>query len=54
MPLAWEELDAVRASNQWTIANIHERLDVGDSPWDDYAPQAIAGAMKAMDFTPGR
>lgn len=54
VPLAWEELDAVRASNQWTIANIHERLDVGDSPWDDYAPQAIAGAMKAMDFTPGR
>ncbi len=53
VPLAWEELDAVRASNQWTIANIHERLDVGDTPWDDYAPQAIAGAMRAMDFKPG-
>ncbi|CUJ83082.1 Putative DNA ligase-like protein Rv0938/MT0965 [Achromobacter sp. 2789STDY5608615] len=53
VPLAWEELDAVRASDQWTIANIHERLDVGDTPWDDYAPQAIAGAMRAMDFKPG-
>lgn len=54
VPLAWEELEQVRASDQWTIAHIHERLDVGDTPWDDYAPQAIAGAMKAMDFTPGR
>lgn len=52
VPLAWEELDAVRASNQWTIANIHERLDVGDTPWDDYAPQALGAAMKAMDFRP--
>lgn len=53
VPLAWEELDAVRASDQWTIGNIHERLDVGDTPWDGYAPQSIAGAMKAMDFKPG-
>ncbi|CAB3906785.1 DNA ligase D [Achromobacter ruhlandii] len=52
VPLAWEELDEVRASDQWTIANIHERLDVGDSPWDDYAPQALGAAMKALDFKP--
>lgn len=52
VPLAWDELDEVRASDQWTIANIHTRLDVGDAPWDDYTPQALGAAMKAMDFKP--
>ncbi|MCF7769440.1 MAG: DNA ligase D [Achromobacter pulmonis] len=52
VPLAWDELDQVRSSAQWTIANIHERLDVGDAPWDGYAPQALAAAMKALDFKP--
>ncbi|MGE8656088.1 MAG: DNA ligase D [Achromobacter sp.] len=52
VPLAWDELDSVPASDAWTIANIHARLDVGDAPWDDYAPQALAAAMQALDFKP--
>lgn len=53
VPLAWDELGDVPASDKWTIANIHTRLDVGDTPWDDYRPQALGAAMKAMGFKPG-
>ncbi len=53
VPLAWDELDDVPASDAWTVANIHTRLDVGDSPWDGYRPQALRAAMQAMAFKPG-
>ena len=53
VPLSWDELGDVPASDKWTIATIHTRLDVGDSPWDDYQPQALGAAMKAMGFKPG-
>lgn len=53
VPLAWEELDAVWTSDHCTIAHIHTRLDVGDMPWDGYAPQALGAAIQAMDFKPG-
>lgn len=52
VPLAWDELGDVPASDKWTIANIHTRLDVGDAPWDGYRPQALGAAMKAMGFKP--
>lgn len=52
VPLAWDELGDVPASDKWTVANIHTRLDVGDTPWDDYRPQALGAAMKAMGFKP--
>ncbi len=53
VPLAWDELGDVPASDSWTVANIHTRLDVGNAPWDGYRPQALGQAMKAMDFKPG-
>ncbi|MBB1627783.1 ATP-dependent DNA ligase [Achromobacter sp. UMC71] len=52
VPLAWDELDDLRASDTWTIANIHTRLDAGNAPWDGYRPQALGAAMKAMGFKP--
>jgi len=52
VPIGWDELKSLKGSSQWTISNIHERLDVGNTPWDDYAPQAIARAMKAIGFDP--
>ena len=52
VPLAWDELGNVQGGNQWTIANIHDRLDVADTPWDDYAPQSIGGAMQAIGYRP--
>ncbi|OYO27791.1 DNA ligase D [Janthinobacterium sp. PC23-8] len=52
VPLAWEELDKLKAADQWTVANVHSRLDVGNTPWDGYARSAkgIAAAMKKLGF----
>ncbi|CAM3980226.1 DNA ligase (ATP) [Bordetella tumbae] len=54
VPVAWDELSALKSSAQWTIATVHQRLDVGNDPWADYAPQGIAQAMKALGFDPSR
>ncbi|CAP43784.1 DNA ligase D [Bordetella petrii] len=54
VPLGWDELASLERSDQWTVANIHTRLDVGNAPWDDYAPQALGAAMKALGYRPGR
>ncbi|MYM67817.1 DNA ligase D [Pseudoduganella sp. FT55W] len=55
VPLAWDELPKLHSADQWTVANAHTRLDVGNTPWDDYAKSAkgLAAAMKRMDFKPG-
>ncbi|ELX08055.1 putative DNA ligase-like protein [Janthinobacterium sp. HH01] len=54
VPLAWDELDGLHGADQWTIANVHERLDVGNTPWDDYAKSAkgLAAAMKMIGRSP--
>jgi bifunctional non-homologous end joining protein LigD len=51
IPLSWDEVDEVRGGAQWTIANVHERLDQGNEPWKSYAPQGLGKAMKLLDFT---
>jgi bifunctional non-homologous end joining protein LigD len=55
VPVAWEELDALKAGDQWNIHNAHTRLDQGNAPWADYAKSAktLAAAMKKMGFKPG-
>ena len=55
VPLAWEELDGLRGADQWTVANVHTRLDVGNTPWDAYQHSAkgLAPAMKVLGFQPG-
>ncbi|MYM87338.1 DNA ligase D [Rugamonas sp. FT82W] len=55
VPLAWDELDDLHGADQWTVANVHTRLDVGNAPWDDYAKSAkgLAAAMRVMGFKPG-
>ncbi|WP_454690140.1 DNA ligase D [Achromobacter aloeverae] len=52
VPITWDELGKVKSSGQWTIGNIQERLDVADSPWDDYAPQDVRPAMRVLGFKP--
>jgi bifunctional non-homologous end joining protein LigD len=52
VPLAWDELQSVSSGAQWTIANAHTRLDVGNAPWEDYRPQAVKPAMKALRYEP--
>ena len=52
VPLAWDELATLRASDQWTVRNVHERLDVGNAPWQGYARAArsLKTAMKTIGF----
>jgi len=52
VPLAWDELPDLRAGDQWTVANVHTRLDRGNDPWSGYAKAArtLTAAMKQMDY----
>ncbi|WP_367850145.1 DNA ligase D [Rhodoferax sp. WC2427] len=50
VPIAWHEVPAISGSAQWTIANIHTRLDQGNDPWKSYTPQSLGKAMKLLDF----
>ncbi|WP_326539297.1 DNA ligase D [Pseudorhodoferax sp.] len=52
VPLAWDELGALKSSDQWTVRNVHERLDVGNTPWQGYARAAksLKTAMKTIGF----
>jgi bifunctional non-homologous end joining protein LigD len=54
VPLAWDELDAVKAGDQWNVRNVHTRLDKGNEPWSGYAKSArsLDAAMKKLEFTP--
>ncbi|OEZ90590.1 hypothetical protein JAB8_18690 [Janthinobacterium sp. HH106] len=54
VPLAWEELDQLKAGDQWNVGNVHSRLDVGNAPWAGYARSAkgLGAAMKKLAFTP--
>lgn len=54
VPLRWEELPGLKSSTQWTVANVHTRLDEGNAPWDGYARAAktLTKAMKALGYAP--
>ncbi len=54
VPVAWSEIDALRSSAQWHIRNIHERLDQGNGPWDDYGRSArtMTAGMRILGFKP--
>ncbi|MEA3086273.1 MAG: bifunctional non-ous end joining protein LigD [Paraburkholderia sp.] len=49
VPLSWDEVATTTSGDQWTIENVHERLeDLKRDPWADYAKtrQRITTAMK--------
>jgi len=52
VPLEWDELMRLKSSTQWTVANVHTRLDKGNAPWAGYAKAAkgITRAMKILGF----
>ena len=54
VPLDWRELVSLRSANHWTIRNVHERLDVGNTPWSGYAKatRSLNAAMKALGWRP--
>ncbi len=47
VPLEWDELATLKSSAQWTVMNVHTRLDKGNDPWSGYA-KAAKGITKAM------
>ena len=56
VPVSWEELPGLSSGSHWNLQNVGERLEVGNTPWDDYAASArpIGVPMEALGFKPGR
>ena len=54
VPLSWDELPAMKSSDQWNVLNAHTRLDKGNDPWEGYAKAAktLTGAMKKLGYKP--
>lgn len=54
VPIGWDELDSLTASDRWSARNIHERLDTGNEPWASYesSSQSIVPAMKTLGYKP--
>ncbi len=54
VPVGWDEIGGLKAADQWTVRNIHSRLDQGNAPWDGYekAANALTRAMRMMDYRP--
>jgi bifunctional non-homologous end joining protein LigD len=54
VPLAWEELPALKSAAQWTVGNVAERLATGNTPWDAYTAsrQSVIKPMKLLGFDP--
>jgi bifunctional non-homologous end joining protein LigD len=52
VPVRWDELAGLKGGAHWTVGTLHTRLDVGNTPWDDYESSrvALAGAMKSLGF----
>jgi bifunctional non-homologous end joining protein LigD len=51
MPVAWEELEALKGGAQWTVATAREHLSFQRAdPWADYARcrQTLAHARRAL------
>jgi len=54
VPVAWEELPALRGGDHWSVTTVHERLDMGNEPWKGYAGAArsLTTAMSALGYAP--
>lgn len=40
VPVNWHELDKLTGGAHWTLANVEERLRLGNGPWADYGQSA--------------
>jgi bifunctional non-homologous end joining protein LigD len=53
MPIAWEQLSALKSAAQWNIATAREYLSFQkEDPWADYwrSRQTLARAFEALGF----
>jgi bifunctional non-homologous end joining protein LigD len=48
MPCTWQELSVLTGGAHWTIANVRERLEAGENPWNNYSTtrQILKAASK--------
>ena len=53
VPIGWDELGGLAGGDQWTVKTVHERLNLGNSPWQDYEASRVAlgAAMKLLGFS---
>ena len=51
VPIGWDELDHVSGGAHWTLAQVPQRLRLGNGPWRDYAKsaRALGAARKMLD-----
>ena len=55
MPVAWEQLMALKGGAQWTVTTAREYLSFEQKdPWADYwtTPQRLAEGMKILGYKP--
>ena len=54
VPVAWDELPALRGGDHWSVRTVHARLDTGNAPWTGYARAArgLTFAMSALGYAP--
>ncbi len=54
VPVSWGELPSLRGADHWTVRTVHERLDTGNEPWNQYAKSArgLKAPMAALGFVP--
>ncbi len=54
VPLAWDELPTLKASDYWNVKNAQTRMDKGNDPWEGYAKAArtLTAAMKQLGYKP--
>ncbi len=54
VPIGWDELSRVTGGAHWSLANIDERLRIGNGPWLDYAGAAVDLDEAIGRIVPGR
>ena len=57
VPIRRDEIATLTGGDHWTVHNVEERLDVGNTPWEDYETSAAAlgSAMARLGHRkPGR
>ena len=52
VPVRWDELPSLKGGAHWSVATVHQRLDAGNAPWQEYDASrvALAAAMKKLGF----
>ncbi|HEY8026736.1 MAG TPA: DNA ligase D, partial [Burkholderiaceae bacterium] len=54
VPFGWDDLEKIKSGAHWHVRNIHDRLDVGNKPWEQMKnrAQGLTRPMKILGFKP--